>query len=127
MKRTIAALSTVAALVAVLAACAGLGTAQPSIDPASVDVVLTTNPEQAIAGDSVELHAILAGVGETEEIDVSFEIRLDRKPSLVDAAYGADGAFTAAFTFPQQGSYDVYIHMYIGDLHITKKKQVHVQ
>lgn len=127
MKRTIAVLAAVAALVAVLAGCTGLGTRTPSIDPAGVDAVLTTNPEQAVVGDPTELRATVSGVGDTQDATVSFDIRVKGKSNLVDAVYGADGVFSAEFTFPEQGEYDILIHIYAADLHVIKKKAVQAQ
>lgn len=105
-----------------LSACSGTA----SVDWSAVEATLTTNPEVVKAGEQVELQASFNGAEITEKDRVTLDFRINDSPQLIDAVYLGDGRFGGTFTFPEQGSYDVYIHLYAGDMHLMKKKTVEV-
>ncbi|HEY8529530.1 MAG TPA: hypothetical protein VIL22_07595 [Paenibacillaceae bacterium] len=127
-KKVPPAVLALAALV-VLAACAGAKGSQPgtaNIDPASVSTTVTTQPEPARAGAPVELIAEIAGVPAGDDTVVQFEIRTEGKANLIDAEADSDGRYRAEYTFPQAGTFHVYLHVYYLDLHITKLAKIEV-
>ncbi|MFC4601303.1 hypothetical protein [Cohnella hongkongensis] len=99
-------------------------------DPRDVQVELATNPAEAKAGDEVKLIATVTGLVDEQNTIVQFEIRkADHSglPELVeDVDREGDGKYSAGFKFMESTTYDVYIHIYKGELHITKKKPVEV-
>ncbi len=123
MKRTILAASAVFVLIGFLTACSG----GAPLNPDSVDVTVTTEPAPAAAGSPVKLKAQLAGVPSDMASSVTFDIRAGELPELIDAVDEGGGLYTGTCTFPEAGVYDVFLHLYIGDLHLTKKRQVEVQ
>lgn len=122
--RAIRAVLAAIALFSILTACSG---EQPPIDPAAIDATLSTEPSPALAGSPVELRAAFTGASFPDKVVVTFDVRSGDRPELFDASNEGEGLFTGKFTFPEKGVYDVYLHLYVDDLHITKKKQVEVQ
>lgn len=123
------------ALVALLGltACSGGGTGSPAanIDPSKVDGTLATEPDAVKAGEQVKLIATVSGLPVSEETTVELEIRYSvsenvGKADQIPAAREGENAFTATYTFPQPGTYHVYLHIYHLDLHITKLKKIEV-
>jgi ABC-type glycerol-3-phosphate transport system substrate-binding protein len=122
-----AAVAALAALL-ILAACAGDQGTKPgtaNIDPASVSTTVTTEPDPARAGTPVHLVADISGVPAGDDTTVQFEIRTEGKANLIEAAE-AGGRYRAEYTFPQAGTFHVYLHVYYLDLHITKLAKVEV-
>jgi len=111
-----------------LPACSASGPGDQ--DPRDVKVELTTDPGQAQAGKETMLLADVTGLLEEKKAVVQFEIRrADNKslPELVEqTSYEGNGRFSAAYTFKERTKYDVYIHIYKGELHVTKKRPVDV-
>jgi hypothetical protein len=95
-----------------------------SVDPAEVEVSLTSDPASAEAGKPVRLTAQFTGVELASWAKAAFEVRMDGGLKLVDAEKLSTGGFGASYTFPQAGTYDIYVHLYQGDFHLTKKKQL---
>jgi len=128
-KRKVPAAVAALAVLAVLAACAGAQGAKPgtaNIDPASVSATVTTEPDPARAGTPVQLVADISGVPAGDDTTVQFEIRTEGKAHLIDAAAESGGRYRAEYTFPQAGTFHVYLHVYHLDLHITKLAKVEV-
>jgi hypothetical protein len=69
----------------------------------------------------------LTGVPQEMRTFVDFEIRAGELPDLIKAENRGNGLFAGSYTFPEAGSYEVYLHLYIEDLHLIKKRQVQVQ
>jgi hypothetical protein len=122
--RMSAAMLACSLFVASLTACSG---GKISLDPLAIDAVLTTVPSPAVAETPVGLKATVTGADSARSVRVKFDVRVDGKPKLIDGQSAEAGAFEGTFAFPQPGVYEVYIHLYIDDLHLTKKKQVEVQ
>jgi len=118
---------TVGAVLAfgLLAACAGSGGS--SFNPDEVEVTLMTEPSPAASGTPAELRMQLSGVPPEMRTYVDFEIRAGETPDLIRAENGGDGLFTGTYRFPAPGTYDVYLHLYIEDLHLIKKRQVQAE
>ncbi|BBH20183.1 hypothetical protein Back11_15280 [Paenibacillus baekrokdamisoli] len=112
-------------LIGLLTACSSEPAAP--INPEAIEVSLSTEPVPAVAGNLLELRAKFTGAEFSKSTQVTFDIRLDGKPKLIEGQNEGNGAFTGNFTFPQAGQYDVYLHLYVDDLHMTKKKQVDVK
>ncbi|MOA16940.1 hypothetical protein D3C78_1371730 [compost metagenome] len=58
---------------------------------------------------------------------MAFEVRVDGEPVYIDAESSGGNAFSGKYTFPKEGEYDVFLHLYTEDIHVTKKKQVKVK
>jgi len=108
-----------------LAACSGSGGS--SFNPDEVEVTLVTEPSPAASGAPAELRMQLSGVPPEMRTYVDFEVRAGETPDLIRAENEGGGLFTGTYRFPAPGSYDVYLHLYIEDLHLIKKRQVQVQ
>lgn len=105
-----------------LSACSG----EPPVDPELIEMTLTTEPETAAAGSQLRLQAIFEGIDIGESAEVTFDFRIGDKLELVEAERSGN-SFSSTFTFPEKGIQTVYVHLYEGDLHITKKKWVEVK
>ena len=108
-----------------MSACSGSG--GTSFNPENVEVTLATEPTPAKAGAPAELNMQLTGVPQEMRTFVDFEIRAGELPDLIKAENRGNGLFAGSYTFPEAGSYEVYLHLYIEDLHLIKKRQVQVQ
>ncbi|RXZ80625.1 hypothetical protein EBB07_17870 [Paenibacillaceae bacterium] len=119
--RTILAVSL---LVAVLAGCS----AEPAavIDPEAIAASLSTSPAPASAGEAVELTVNVTGA-EGAATEVTIDVRVDEEPKLIATKSMGDNSYAGAFTFPKAGNYDVFLHLYVDDLHLTKKTQVEIR
>ncbi|MBD2868999.1 hypothetical protein IDH41_10450 [Paenibacillus sp. IB182493] len=116
------AIMAVITVFGVLTACS----AEPPIDPELVEMTLSTEPETVTAGTPAKLQATFSGVELSDDAQVTFDFRVGDEPKLVDAVRSGEG-FDADFTFPDKGIQTVYVHLYEGDLHLTKKKWVEVK
>jgi len=123
MKQKIASLMLVLALIGTMMACSS----EEPVDLEAVQAELTTNPEPVIAGSQADLQITVTGMRVSDAARATFDVRIGDKPVLLDAVHEGDGVFSGAFTFPDNGVYTVYIHLYEDDIHITKKKQVEVK
>jgi len=123
MKRKMAALVAAFVFMGMLMACSS----EEPVDVDAVEATLATKPEVVHAGSPVELQAAITGMKVSGKASVTLDIRIGDKPQLIDTSYQKDGVFSGSFTFPDKGSYTVYIHLYVDDLHLTKKKTVEVQ
>jgi hypothetical protein len=113
-------------LFAALTACSSGGSAS-SVDPASVDVTVTTDPAPAKGNEAVKLAGQFTGIELDKSATVSFEIRVGDETEIVDAEFAGDNTFKTDYTFTRTGINEVFVHLYTGDLHVTKKKPVEVQ
>jgi hypothetical protein len=113
-----------ALMLGIVTACSGSNIR--SVDPADVEVSLSADPASAPAGKPVALTAQFTGVEPADWAKASFEIRIEGNLKLVDAEKQSSGGFAATYTFPEAGTYDIYVHLYQGDFHLTKKKQLKV-
>ncbi|TVY01988.1 hypothetical protein [Cohnella terricola] len=99
-------------------------------DPKNIKVELTTEPAPARVGEETKLVATITGLLDEKNTTVQFEIRQsDNKglPELIEEVdYSGSGHYSANFVFKESVKYDVYIHIYNGELHVTKKKPVEV-
>lgn len=112
-------------LLVLLASCSR--SASQPIDPAALEALLQTEPEMAISGTPVALKVDFTGADISNTAQLTFEIRVNGKGKLVEASNRGNGQFIGDFTFPIPDVYDVYLHLYTDDIHLTKKKQVEVQ
>lgn len=100
---------------------------QASVDPAAIEVTVATAPSPAVANDEVKLSGSFVGIELDKSATVSFEIRNGDQTEIVDAAFVGDNTFESPYTFKNAGINEVFVHLYSGDLHVTKKKPVEVQ
>lgn len=124
MKKRIIAVCAALAF-GLLAACSGEG--GTSFNPDQLEVTLATEPSPPAAGETAELRVQLAGVPPEMRTFVDLEIRAGEVPDLIKADNRGSGLFAGTYRFPQAGTYDVYLHLYVEDLHLIKKRQVQVQ
>lgn len=110
-------------MLVLLSACAS----EEPIDLNAVEAKLATNPEMVTAGSQVELTATVTGMEISNKAKVTLDARIGEEPVLFDAVNEGDGVFTASFTFPEPGVVAVYIHLYVDDIHLTKKQEVEVR
>ncbi|GKV64688.1 MULTISPECIES: FixH family protein [unclassified Sporosarcina] len=88
-------------------------------------------PEQANAGDSVELSALVTQGDEkvADASEVSYETWKDgeKENSIhVEATNEKDGTYTAVTTFPDDGLYTVQVHVTAREMHIMPEKQIQI-
>ncbi len=98
-------------------------------DPRDVKVELTTDPAEAKAGTDVKLITTVTGLVDEKNTIVQYEIRKSDHsglPELLEEVEREGSTYSASFKFAESATYDVYIHIYNGELHITKKKPVEV-
>lgn len=95
-------------------------------DPKNVKVELSTVPEQVHSGEETNLQVTITGLVDEKNTDVQFEIRNSDNSGLPDLIQEVEskgkGKYTAPYVFKNAAKYDVYIHLYNQDIHITKKK-----
>jgi len=108
-------------LVAVLAACSS---SPDAIDPSRVEAFLSSDPEPVRVGEPVALTATFTGARFPEETYVYCEIRAGKKPVYLEAERAGEDRFVCRTSFGQAGTFDVYLHLYVAELHIAKKRQV---
>lgn len=97
------------------------------IDPAALEATLTTEPASPTAGTPIKLRAAFTGAELSKSSGMTFEIRVGDNQALVEAEKGGSHTFDGVYTFSKSGTYEVYLHLYTEDIHLTKKKQVVVQ
>ncbi|TBL81101.1 FixH family protein [Paenibacillus thalictri] len=112
-----------------LIGCAACSPAPKGQDPAQVKLELAAEPAPVKTGTPTKLTATITGLENTDAGNVQFEIRRSDNSGLPDtkeASPVGGGRYTAEETFDKTGKYSIYIHIYQGDLHITKKKELEV-
>lgn len=110
----------------VLTGCSN-STGQGGTDPKAVKAELTTEPAQAAVGKSTLMGVNITGLNDEIGVEVQLSIiNNDNKgvPASVIAESAGEGRYEAEYTFEEAAEYNVYIHIYKGDLHVTKKKTV---
>ncbi|MGE6227084.1 FixH family protein [Paenibacillus chitinolyticus] len=98
-------------------------------DPAKVKVDLVTEPSPVKTGEKAVVTAKISGLTTQEGARVQLDVRLADNsglPELLDAKSSGDGNYSIEKTFDQPGKYAIYVHLYQGVLHITKKKVLDV-
>lgn len=113
-------------LVLAVTACSSAPQGQ---DPAKVKIDLVTQPAPVKTGEKAVVTAKIAGLATQEGARVQLDVRLADNsglPELLDAKSGGDGNYSIEKTFDQPGKYAIYVHLYQGELHITKKKELEV-
>jgi len=127
MKRMIAALLICGLLTFMLSACSS-NSAPQGQDPSKVTIELVTDPEPVPTKQKVKITAQVTGLVKEEGAKVQFDIRRGNNglPELLTAEPDGKGGYSTEKTFDRDGKYTVYIHLYQGELHITKKKQFDV-
>ncbi|CAG7629486.1 hypothetical protein PAESOLCIP111_03108 [Paenibacillus solanacearum] len=96
-------------------------------DPAKIKVELVSEPALVTAGTKVKLIAKITGLEKEEGAQVQLDIRRTDNsilPDMKEALPMGGGQYYAEKTFDKPASYSVYIHLYQGELHITKKKEL---
>ncbi|MEX2462495.1 MAG: FixH family protein [Paenibacillaceae bacterium] len=110
-------------LLAILSACSAKPQGQ---DPSSVKVELVTDPSPAQSTQKVKITAQISGLNKRGVL-VQFDIQKADKSDLVDvlnAHSGEEGSYYVEKTFDEPGTYNVYIHLLQGEMHLTKKRQL---
>lgn len=108
---------------------AGCSSTQQGQDPAKVKVELASEPAAVQVGQKVKLIAAISGLDKEEGVNVQFDIRKSDNsilPDTKDAKSVGNGQYSADKIFDKPGAYSIYIHLYQGDLHMTKKKELQV-
>jgi len=99
-------------------------------NPSDIKVDLKTDPAESRAGADTKLIATVAGLVDEKNTIVQFEIRKSDNSGLPELLEETEreggGKYSSIYRFPDSASYDVYIHIYNGELHVTKKKPVEV-
>lgn len=82
------------------------------------------------AGQEAEVKVRITGLADEENTDIQFEIRQTDNSGLPDLIEEVEqvmpGEYAAKYTFKEAAKYDVYIHLYNADIHMTKKKSLEV-
>ncbi|WP_051775199.1 FixH family protein [Paenibacillus tyrfis] len=110
-------------LAAVMTACSS----ERPVDPSEVEVTLTTEPSPPKANAVIKFTATVGGVPESTKATLAFDIRKSENDTLSYLNAKPEGnAYSAEKELKEPGTYTVYVHLYIGDLHIIKKKKIEV-
>ncbi|MGJ9458250.1 FixH family protein [Oceanobacillus sp. CF4.6] len=116
-------------LICVLAACNGTAETETEDEELkSLDVEFDV-PEQAAAGETIELNAIVT-YGDEEVIDadeVKFEYweKGNEEDSIkVDATNNGDGTYSTEVSFDHDGVYEMYAHTSARAIHTMPKKSI---
>ncbi|XID94739.1 hypothetical protein ACF3MZ_09575 [Paenibacillaceae bacterium WGS1546] len=129
-KKTSAALLLALLTAMALTACASSPQAGEQ-DPRDIKVDLRTDPAPARAGEPTKLTAVVEGLLDEKNTIVQLEIRRPDHsglPELIEEVeYEGDGLYSAPYAFNDGMTYDVYVHIYKGELHVTKKRPVEVE
>lgn len=110
-------------LIVIMSACSSNPQGQ---DPASVTVELVTEPSPVQSAQKVKMTVQISDLIK-KEAQVQFDIRKPDNsglPETLNAQPGGNGSYYVETTFDQPGTYTVYIHLLLGELHLTKKKQL---
>jgi len=130
MRKTFMGLLMILALMTLVATACSSSPQAGNQDPKDVKVELATEPAPARVGEETKLVATVKGLLDEKNTTVQFEIRQsDNKglPELIEEVeYSGNGLYSANFVFQKNMTYDVYIHIYNGELHVTKKMPVEV-
>jgi hypothetical protein len=125
--RTLLLLSMTTVILASCSSSTGGGRDQ---DPKDVKVELLTEGALVKAGEETIIEVEITGLMDAENSEVQFEIRRsDNKslPVLIEEVESSSvGIYTASYSFKKVAKYDVYVHIYNEDIHITKKKPLDV-
>lgn len=124
--RTVVKMTAVVGLICTFLGACSASTTAP-LDPAALEATLTTEPAAPSAGTPIKLSAAFTGAEISKSSELTFEIRVDDKQALVEAEKGGSNTFDGVYTFSKSGTYEVYLHLYTEDIHLTKKQQVVVQ
>ncbi|WP_256757982.1 hypothetical protein [Cohnella sp. WQ 127256] len=110
----------------IMTAC-GTSTNQAGEDPKDVSVELVTVPAPPQAGQEIKLGANVTGLINAENTEVQFEVRAFNIPAeIIDLDNLGGGKYETSYTFKAAAQYEVFIHLYHDDVHITKKKELDV-
>ncbi|WP_028545569.1 hypothetical protein [Paenibacillus taiwanensis] len=121
-------LKGVAVFTFVVVLCLLIGCSKEApVNADDVEASLTMKPDTIVAGQPVVLQVSFTGMKVSEKATVSFDIRAGDKPDLFDATHKGDNVFSGSYTFSEQGKYDVYVHLFGDDVHLTRKKTVEVK
>ncbi|WP_301108721.1 FixH family protein [Sporosarcina sp.] len=98
--------------------------------PEILEVELTV-PEQAEAGESVELSALVTQGDEKvdDASEVSYEVWEDGKKDTsihIESTNENDGRYTAIMTFDHDALYTVQVHVTAREMHIMPEKQIQI-
>jgi len=110
----------------VLAGCSS-SSEQGGTDPRKVEAELTIEPAEPAVGKSTMMGVDITGLNDEKGVEVQLSIiNSDNKgvPKSVIAEPAGGGRYEAEFSFEEAAKYNVYIHIYKGELHVTKKKTV---
>ncbi|MCR2802759.1 hypothetical protein [Paenibacillus soyae] len=113
----------------ILSACSG-ATAEPveRLDPLALEAAVQTVPDAPVAGSPVKLSAIFSGGGQLpDSARMEFEIRQEDQSVRVQGENAGNNTFEGIHSFSAPGEFEVYVHLYGGDFHVTKMQKVTVQ
>ncbi|MWC26873.1 FixH family protein [Paenibacillus sp. MMS18-CY102] len=102
---------------------------ESEVDPKDVAVDFSTAPQVVHTGEATTLIADVKGLKTLDGASLAFDIRKANwkgLPEVINAEL-ADGKYMIKKTFEEKGEFFIYIHLYQGELHITKKKQLVVE
>ena len=106
------------------------GTGGQGQDPAAVKIELISEPSPASAKQNTKLIAQITGLETEKDANVQFDVRWEDNeglPEFLETQADGKGRYSADTTFDKPGEYAIYIHLYQGELHITKKRPLVVE
>ncbi|MGO4106664.1 hypothetical protein [Paenibacillus sp. YAF4_2] len=108
----------------ILSGCSTAAPAPEDIDPASIEAFLSTDPDIPDAGKPTKLQATFTGSNLTDATTMVFEFRHNEKSEFVDGTFKGKNAYAGNYSFQASGTYEIFLHLYNGEYHITKKAEV---
>lgn len=86
-------------------------------------------PEEATAGDPVELKATVTSgeelIEDAEQMDFEYwNIEDEENTTTVEATNNQDGTYTTEVTFDEPGTYEIYAHTTANGIHTMPKKSI---
>ncbi|UVI30768.1 FixH family protein [Paenibacillus spongiae] len=117
-------------MLGILSGCGSGGAGGQGQDPAAVKIELVSDPSPASVKQNTKLIAEITGLITEKDANVQFDVRRENNeglPEFLETKAEGKGRYTAETTFDKPGEYAIYIHLYQGELHITKKRPLTVQ
>ncbi|MCQ6562381.1 FixH family protein [Paenibacillus mendelii] len=130
MKSKLLVIVTMAVLSLMTGCTSGTGGQGQGQDPAAVKIELISDPSPASAKQNMKLIAQITGLETYKDANVQLDVRRENNeglPEFLETQSDGKGRYSADTIFEKPGNYAIYIHLYQGELHITKQRPLEVK